>query len=114
MLQFPTRTLKCCFPKIGWGACGDRGRRGLKQGQGTKRACREDFFEFGGVVMRVIFVGEGRACSQQFCWIFLLAFLLVMPAMAFGQGYFGTVTGVLTDPTGAVIQIGRASCRERV
>ncbi len=53
--------------------------------------------------MRVIFVGEGRACSQQFCWIFLLAFLLVMPAMAFGQGYFGTVTGVLTDPTGAVI-----------
>jgi hypothetical protein len=27
-----------------------------------------------------------------------------MPAMLFGQAYFGTVSGVLTDPTGAVIQ----------
>ena len=53
--------------------------------------------------MRVIFPGERRTCSQQFCWIFLLAFLLAMPATFFGQAYFGSVTGVLTDPTGAVI-----------
>ena len=37
------------------------------------------------------------------CWLLFAAFLLVIPASSFGQGYFGTVTGVLTDPTGAVI-----------
>jgi len=53
--------------------------------------------------MREIFPSERRPCSPQFCWIFLLAFLLAVPAVAFGQGYFGTVSGVLADPTGAVI-----------
>ncbi len=52
---------------------------------------------------RVLFPGEERKCLQQSYWMLLLAFLLVMPAMAFGQAYFGTVSGVLTDPTGAVI-----------
>jgi hypothetical protein len=33
----------------------------------------------------------------------LLAFLLAIPAVGFAQGYFGTVTGVLSDPTGALI-----------
>lgn len=43
-------------------------------------------------------------CSPQ-RWFFalLLAILLMVPAMVFGQSYFGTVTGVLTDPTGAVL-----------
>jgi hypothetical protein len=53
--------------------------------------------------MRMIFPEERRTCSQQFCWIVLLAFLLAMPATFFGQAYFGSVTGVLTDPSGAVI-----------
>jgi hypothetical protein len=53
--------------------------------------------------MRVIFTGDKRKSSQQFCWIILLAFLLTIPTALFGQAYFGTVTGVLTDPSGAVI-----------
>lgn len=39
----------------------------------------------------------------QTCWVLLAACLLAMPAVSFGQGYFGSVTGVLTDPSGAVI-----------
>jgi len=30
--------------------------------------------------------------------------LLLLPVLAFGQGYFGTVSGLLTDATGAVVQ----------
>jgi Carboxypeptidase regulatory-like domain/TonB dependent receptor len=37
------------------------------------------------------------------CWLFLLATLLAFSATAFSQAYFGTVTGVVTDPSGAVI-----------
>jgi hypothetical protein len=33
---------------------------------------------------------------------FILA--LVLPCLLFGQGYFGTVSGILTDATGAIIQ----------
>ena len=33
----------------------------------------------------------------------LLAVALLAPSMAFGQAYFGTVTGLVTDPSGAVI-----------
>jgi len=33
----------------------------------------------------------------------IVATLLAMPAVAFGQAYFGTVSGVLTDPTGALV-----------
>jgi hypothetical protein len=34
----------------------------------------------------------------------LFAFLLLLPLALFSQGYFGTVSGELTDPSGAVIQ----------
>jgi hypothetical protein len=44
-----------------------------------------------------------QKCLTQPCWILLAALLLAMPAVSFGQGYFGTVTVVLTDPAGAVI-----------
>jgi hypothetical protein len=38
------------------------------------------------------------------CYLILLGvFLLAMPGMLFSQAYFGTVSGTLTDPTGAVI-----------
>ena len=40
---------------------------------------------------------------SQACWILLAAFLMATPAGVFGQGYLGTVSGVLTDQTGAVI-----------
>jgi hypothetical protein len=44
-----------------------------------------------------------QKCRLQFHWILLLASLLATPAGSFGQGYFGSVTVVLSDPTGAVI-----------
>jgi len=46
-----------------------------------------------------------RSSRQSFarqCWLFLIATLLAFPA-AFSQAYFGTVTGLVTDPSGAVI-----------
>jgi hypothetical protein len=44
-------------------------------------------------------------CRRVFFPVLLTAILLVLiPAVLFGQAYFGTVSGVLTDPTGAVIQ----------
>jgi len=39
----------------------------------------------------------------QSCRILALALMLAMSASAFGQAYFGTVTGALTDQSGAVI-----------
>ncbi len=33
-----------------------------------------------------------------------LAILALLPILLFGQGYFGTVSGLLTDPSGAVVQ----------
>ena len=33
-----------------------------------------------------------------------IAILVLLPAALFGQGYFGTVSGILTDPSSAVIQ----------
>jgi len=42
--------------------------------------------------------------------LFLLAFIL--PAMLFAQGYFGTVSGVLTDPSGAVIQGAKVTLQD--
>ena len=42
-------------------------------------------------------------CRRVFFPVLLTAILLVViPAVLFGQAYFGTVSGVLTDPTGAV------------
>ena len=34
----------------------------------------------------------------------LTCLALLLPAMLFGQAYFGTVSGELTDATGAVVQ----------
>lgn len=48
-----------------------------------------------------VFQGEGRS-RHAFCCI-VLVFLFVASLTVFGQGYFGTVSGVLTDTTGAVI-----------
>ncbi len=36
-------------------------------------------------------------------WIMLLAILLPVPCALFGQAYFGTVSGVVTDPAGALV-----------
>jgi Carboxypeptidase regulatory-like domain/TonB dependent receptor len=44
-----------------------------------------------------------RSCSQHFLRISFLAAALALPAIVLAQGYFGTVSGVLTDATGAVV-----------
>ena len=33
----------------------------------------------------------------------LFAILFAMPMMLFGQGYFGTLSGEITDPSGAIV-----------
>jgi hypothetical protein len=33
-----------------------------------------------------------------------ITIVVLLPAVMFGQGYFGTVSGLLTDPSGAVVQ----------
>jgi len=40
----------------------------------------------------------------RFLRFFLFSAIALVPALLFAQGYFGTVSGVLTDPSGAVIQ----------
>src|SRR5580693_9906827 len=42
--------------------------------------------------------------SQRGLFQIFFVLTLILPAMLFAQGYFGTVSGVLTDPSGAVIQ----------
>ncbi len=54
-------------------------------------------------MIRGFFTGQAQKCPPQSCWFLLLVFLLAIPAGVLGQAYFGTITGVLTDPTGAVI-----------
>ncbi len=49
------------------------------------------------------FLMQEQKRVRPFYSLLLLALLLAMPAAVFCQAYFGTVTGVLTDPTGAVI-----------
>ena len=52
---------------------------------------------------RLFFLNGTRRFSQLCCCMLALSFLLALTTIAFGQAYFGTVTGVLTDPSGAVI-----------
>jgi hypothetical protein len=42
--------------------------------------------------------------SRTFFCVVLFAILVGMPAALFGQAYFGTVSGLLTDPSGALVQ----------
>ena len=53
--------------------------------------------------MRGFLSGLVQKRLLQSCWILLVACLLAMPVGSVAQSYFGSVTGVLTDPTGAVI-----------
>ncbi|MGO9864401.1 MAG: carboxypeptidase regulatory-like domain-containing protein [Terriglobales bacterium] len=43
-------------------------------------------------------------CRRGFSLLLLVAILLATPAMVLGQSYFGTVSGILTDPSAAIIQ----------
>src|SRR5580693_2018226 len=45
-----------------------------------------------------------RSSSQRTFPIYFLAIALLLPAALYAQAYFGTVSGELTDSTGAVVQ----------
>ena len=47
--------------------------------------------------------------SRQGLCCIVLTLILALPALTIGQGYFGTVSGVLTDSTGAVIPGAKAT-----
>ncbi|HYM74563.1 MAG TPA: TonB-dependent receptor [Candidatus Dormibacteraeota bacterium] len=49
-------------------------------------------------------ISISRSWSRSFFWTSLIAIALLPPALLFGQAYFGTVSGELTDATGAVMQ----------
>jgi len=53
--------------------------------------------------MKGLFLRLEQTRLLQSCWILLVTCLLALPAGLLGQSYFGSVTGVLTDSTGAVI-----------
>ena len=41
------------------------------------------------------------------------AIIILLPAVLFGQGYFGTVSGILTDPSAAAIQGAKVTLARR-
>ena len=45
-----------------------------------------------------------RQTCQRIFQALSVAVIVLLPAVLFGQGYFGTVSGVLTDPSVAIIQ----------
>ena len=45
----------------------------------------------------------GKRSASSSCLVVLICLALVLPALLFGQAYFGTVSGELTDATGAVV-----------
>src|SRR5579864_8260313 len=46
---------------------------------------------------------SSRTFLRSSLWISFLAVILALPSVLLGQGYFGTVSGILTDPSGALI-----------
>jgi Carboxypeptidase regulatory-like domain len=52
-----------------------------------------------GILCGLAFKHLGKVCGGV-----LLATLLLLPVTLLGQGYFGTVSGELTDPSGAIVQ----------
>ena len=54
--------------------------------------------------MNAILYGPGSLCLRKILRGVSLAFLLLLPVMLLSQGYFGTVSGELTDSSGAVVQ----------
>src|SRR3954453_22528855 len=57
------------------------------------------------VIMRKV-----STCSSR--WMLVLVLVLALPAVLLGQAYFGTVSGELTDATGAVVQGANAVLKD--
>ena len=43
----------------------------------------------------------------------VITFAVLAPALLFAQGYFGTVSGLLTDPSGAVVQNAKVTLTDQ-
>ncbi|MGO8790483.1 MAG: carboxypeptidase regulatory-like domain-containing protein [Terriglobia bacterium] len=46
---------------------------------------------------------SGSMCVEKLSWGVLFVILLLLPALLLGQGYFGSVSGEITDQSGAVV-----------
>lgn len=53
--------------------------------------------------MPVISIGYSFKVLRRLTFLLILALSLLSPALLFAQGYYGTVSGDLTDPSGAVV-----------
>jgi hypothetical protein len=61
------------------------------------------FVDLQEAILIAFAIAKGMKRQRRFCLVLLLALLFAAPAMLLSQSYFGTVTGVLSDATGAVI-----------
>jgi len=61
----------------------------------------------------MLFPIERQNLLRLLCCVPALVLLLVMPAIAPAQAYFGTVSGVLTDPSGAVIPAAKLTLTDQ-
>jgi hypothetical protein len=57
------------------------------------------------------FTSRGNRCQRLLFSTLTLIFVL-MPVLLFGQGYFGTVSGTVTDASGAIVQGAKVTLRD--
>lgn len=60
----------------------------------------------GNVSISVLTISKN---CQRIVRVLTTVVIILLPAAVFGQGYFGTVSGTLTDPSGAIIQGARVT-----
>src|SRR5271166_139372 len=81
-------------------------RPGVKSKAGSSR-CREQLHVSSyakEIAMNAVFCGLGAKCLGNVFRGVLFAILVLLPVTLFGQSYFGTVSGEVTDASGAIVQ----------
>jgi hypothetical protein len=70
----------------------------------TSRLTREAFLTLREVHMSTSSSRAGHSYQQILSATLILIIACALPTMLLAQGYFGTVSGILTDPSGAIVQ----------